>query len=131
MGESDVYVFNQVLDEYEGDWKKVFEVFQDRRKADADAIADLAVDNFYEMRDHVDDASFKEKRKLEMRLEQEFVDYYSKYGMVTFKEKLSYAEAKSKGRKQDQLLLEMCKAKEHEALSLEEINAKVNQLHLK
>jgi len=124
----DVYVFNQTLDEYEGDWNKVFESFQDRRKADADAIADLAVDNFYEMRDHVDDEAFKEKRKLEMKLEQEFEGYYSKYSMVTFKEELSYSEAKKKGRKQDQMLLEMCKDKAHESLSLKEINSKINQL---
>lgn len=124
----DVYVFNQVLDEHEGDWGKIFEVFQDRRKPDADAIADLAVDNFYEMRDHVDDPAFKEKRKLEMQLEQGFDSYYSKYSMVTFKEELSYAEAKKRGRKQDDLLLEICKSGKHENLSLEEVNQQVNQL---
>ena len=124
----DVYVFNEVLDEYGGNWQKVFEVFQERRKENADAIADLAVDNFYEMRDHVDDDAFKAKRKLEMKLEQEFEDYYSKYSMVTFMEELSYAEAKKKGRKQDELLLEMCKSSENESLSLEEINSKINQL---
>lgn len=124
----DVYVFNQVLDEYEGDWQKIFSVFQDRRKPNADAIADLAVDNFYEMRDHVDDAAFKEKRKLEMQLEQGFDDYYSKYSMVTFKEELSYSDAKLKGRKQDELLLSLCKKQEQKELSLEEINLRVNQL---
>ncbi len=125
----DVFVFDEVLNEYEGDWSKVFTAFQDRRKADADAIADLAVDNFYEMRDHVDDLAFKEKRKLEMNLEQEFENYYSKYSMVTFKEELSYFDAKKKGRKQDELLLELCKANRHKELSLQEINSKVNQLN--
>ena len=124
----DVFVFNQMLDEHEGDWEKVFKSFQDVRKQDADAIAELAVDNFYEMRDHVDDQSFKEKRKLEMKLEQEFENYYSKYSMVTFKEELSYFDAKQKGRMQDKLLLEMCKTSAHTDLSLEEINKKVNQL---
>lgn len=126
----DVYVFNQVLDEYEGDWDKVFYEFQERRKENTDAIADLAVDNFYEMRDHVDDEAFKEKRKLEMQLEQNFKNYYSKYGMVTFKESLSYNNAKELGRKQDQLLLDLCKKGLHKSMSLEEVNKAVNQLYL-
>ncbi len=125
----DVFVFNEVLDEFEGDWEKVFYEFQERRKENADAIADLAVDNFYEMRDHVDDEAFKEKRKLEMQLEQNFGDYYSKYGMVTFKESLSYHQAKSLGRKQDELLLDLCKKGQHKTMSLEEVNKAVNQLH--
>ena len=124
----DVFVFNEVLDEFEGDWEKIFYEFQERRKQNADAIADLAVDNFYEMRDHVDDAAFKEKRKIEMQLEQDFANYYSKYGMVTFKEDLSYSEAKKLGRKQDQLLLDLCRSGQHKRMSLAEINQKINQL---
>jgi len=124
----DVFVFNEVLDDHEGDWDKIFYEFQERRKSNADAIADLAVDNFYEMRDHVDDEAFKEKRKLEMQLEQTFSDYYSKYGMVTFKEALSYSKAKELGRKQDELLLELCRSGQHKKMSLEEVNQAVNQL---
>ena len=126
----DVFVFNEVLDEFEGDWNKVFYEFQERRKENADAIADLAVDNFYEMRDHVDDIAFKEKRKVEMQLEQNFENYYSKYGMVTFKEDLSYEEAKTLGRKQDQLLLELCRSGKHKNMSLAEVNQSINQLLL-
>ncbi len=124
----DVFVFNQVLDEYKDDWKTIFEVFEERRKKNSDAIADLAIDNFYEMRDHVDDQAFKDKRKLEMQLEQKFEQYYSKYSMVTFREDISYADAKNMGRKQDQLLLNICKSDKHEILSLDEINQQVNQL---
>jgi len=49
----DVYVFDNVLNQFEGDWSTVFSEFQKQRKIDTDAIADLAIDNYYEMRDHV------------------------------------------------------------------------------
>ena len=104
----DVRVFDEVMDKYGTDWDKVFSVFQDKRKANADAIADLAIDNFYEMRDHVDDVAFIRKRIIEMQLEEQFPDYYSKYSLVTFQPNLPYEEAMKRGRKQDKLLLEMC-----------------------
>lgn len=104
----DVRVFDETLEEYGADWEKVFAAFQDKRKENADAIADLAIDNFYEMRDHVDDVNFMRKRQIEKQLEQQFADYYSKYSLVTFQADLPYAEAMKRGRMQDELLLKMC-----------------------
>ena len=104
----DVTVFDQILNEHEGDWKKIFKTFEDTRSDDTNAIADLAVDNFYEMRDHVDNPDFKKKRSLEMELEQNYPEYYSKYSLVTFNENIPYAEAMRKGREQDALLLKIC-----------------------
>jgi kynurenine 3-monooxygenase len=104
----DVTVFDAILDTHEGDWKSVFETYQKGRKEDADAIADLAIDNYYEMRDHVANPLFKEKRKIEMDLEKTFpTEYFSKYSMVTFNENIPYAEAMKKGRAQDKALLNM------------------------
>ncbi len=104
----DVFVFDAVLDEFEGDWEKVFSEFQQRRKIDTDAIADLAIDNYYEMRDHVANPLFKEKRILEMDLEKYFpTEYFSKYSLVTFNEHIGYHEAMSRGRAQDKALLKM------------------------
>lgn len=104
----DVVVFNEVLDQHEGDWEKVFKVYEKARKKDTDAIADLAIDNYYEMRDHVANPIFKEKRKLEMDLEKNFPeDYFSKYSMVTFNEDIPYSKAMEIGRAQDKALLNM------------------------
>lgn len=103
----DVRVFAELLEKHGPQWEHVFHAFQEARKENADAIADLAIDNFYEMRDHVDDEAFMRKRKVEMQLEQQFPDYYSKYSLVTFQPQLSYLEAKQRGRKQDELLLEL------------------------
>lgn len=104
----DVTVFDTILDKHEGNWEVVFKEYQLVRKEDTDAIADLAIDNYYEMRDHVANPLFKQKRMLEMSLEENFPkEYFSKYSMVTFNENISYSEAMKKGRAQDKALLNM------------------------
>ncbi|PTX63511.1 kynurenine 3-monooxygenase [Kordia periserrulae] len=104
----DVVVLNEVLDTHEGDWEAVFKAYEKTRKKDTDAIADLAIDNYYEMRDHVANPIFKEKRKLEMDLEKNFPEqYFSKYSMVTFNEDIPYSKAMQIGRAQDKALLNM------------------------
>jgi len=124
----DVTVFDEILDQYEGDWKKVLYEFQEARVENANAIADLAIDNFIEMQDRVDDEDFMKKRKLEMQLEQKFPDYYSKYSLVTFKPDLPYAQAMKLGRAQDDLLLKICINEDLEKLSLEEIHEELKKL---
>lgn len=104
----DVRVFDDLMEHFTGDWEALFQQFQDLRVENANAIADLALDNFYEMRDQVDDPVFVKKRTLERELEETYPDYYSKYSLVTFKPELPYAEAMALGRKQDALLMELC-----------------------
>ena len=104
----DVVEFDAFLDQHQGDWEATFKAFETHRKVDTDAIADLAIDNFHEMKDHVANPIFQEKRKIEMALETEFPDiYYSKYSLVTFKETIGYNEAMTLGRAQDKAILSM------------------------
>ena len=105
----DVVEFDQVLDTHEdADWETIFTTYEKTRKKDTDAIADLAIDNFHEMKDHVGQAIFQEKRKIEMALEKEFPeDYSSKYSLVTFNENIGYREAMLRGRAQDKAILNM------------------------
>ncbi|MBA6156474.1 FAD-dependent monooxygenase [Tenacibaculum sp. S7007] len=104
----DVTVLDEILNQNLGSWDATFKGYQKVRKKDADAIGDLAVENYYEMRDHVANPLFKEKRKLEMELEKNFPnEYFSKYSMVTFNENIGYHEAMTKGRAQDKALLNM------------------------
>ena len=104
----DVYVLDRVLHQFEGDWSRVFSEFEKQRKTDTDAIADLAIDNYFEMRDHVANPLFKEKRIVEMNLEKFFpTQYFSKYSLVTFNEDIGYHDAMTKGRAQDKVLLKM------------------------
>jgi kynurenine 3-monooxygenase len=104
----DVFVLDEILNQNMNDWNAVFKTYQKTRKQDTDAIADLAIDNFYEMRDHVANPLFKEKRKIEMDLEKHFpTQYSSKYSLVTFNEHIGYQEAMKKGRAQDKALLNL------------------------
>jgi kynurenine 3-monooxygenase len=104
----DVRVLDQLIDKHGTHWETVYTEYGRLRKPNTDAIADMAEENFYEMRDAVADPVFVRKRELETRLEQEFPDYFSKYSMVTFREDLPYAVAKDKGNVQDRLLMDIC-----------------------
>lgn len=106
----DCRIFNDLIDEFGTDWFRLFERYSELRKVNTDAIADMAVENFYEMRDAVADPVFVRKRELETKLEQENPDYFSKYSMVTFREDLPYAEAMRRGNAQDRLLMEICQS---------------------
>lgn len=113
----DVVVFDEILEKYvpsqpsqrEGvNWEMIFKEYEALRKKDTDAIADLAVDNFHEMKEHTAMEIFQKKRKLETAFEAEFPEeYYSKYSLVTFKESITYSEAMKRGRAQDKAILNL------------------------
>ena len=128
----DVTVFDSIIDEFEGDWEEIFKTYQERRKKNTDAIADLAIDNYYEMRDHVANPLFKQKRKIEMDLEKSFPsEYYSKYAMVTFNPEIGYEQAMKKGRAQDKALLNLIADNEvstSENMSKEELQIILNKV---
>jgi kynurenine 3-monooxygenase len=124
----DVNVLDETLTECNEDFEKAFELFQEKRAHNTNAIADLAVDNFYEMQDKVDDEAFIRKRKIEMQLEQSYPDYYSKYSLVTFQEDLPYEEAMIRGRKQDELLLKICSASDWESIPIATIYEQLKAL---
>ena len=114
----DVYVLDSVLNQFEGNWSIVFSEFQKQRKIDTDAIADLAIDNYFEMRDHVANPLFKEKRIVEMNLEIFFPkQYFSKYSLVTFNEHIGYHQAMTRGRAQDKVLLKMMENSSYSSIS--------------
>ena len=109
----DVRILDQLIEKHGTDWETVYEKYGGLRKVNTDAIADMAEENFYEMRDAVSDAVFLRKRELETRLEQAFPDYFSKYSMVTFRDDLPYSVAKEKGNAQDRFLMEICEGNEN------------------
>ncbi|HEX8267865.1 MAG TPA: NAD(P)/FAD-dependent oxidoreductase [Pyrinomonadaceae bacterium] len=104
----DCRVLDSLIEKHGAEWETVFDEFTKERKPNTDAIAEMAEENFYEMRDAVADPVFVRKRELETKLEQTFPDYFSKYSMVTFREDLPYTIAKQKGNAQDKLLMEIC-----------------------
>jgi len=104
----DCTILMEYLDRYGADWPKVFAEFQQTRKANTDAIAELALENFVEMRDRVADPRFLFQKKVELALEGKYPDtFVPKYAMVTF-HGLPYSVALARGRIQDRILAELC-----------------------
>ncbi|MFK7900030.1 MAG: FAD-dependent oxidoreductase [Cyclobacteriaceae bacterium] len=97
----DCLVMNELLDNCGDNWKEAMQAFSETRKKDGDAIAELALANFIEMRDKVIDPLFLKKKALIHELsEKEPEKWQPLYEMVTFSD-LSYSEALQKGRDQD------------------------------
>jgi kynurenine 3-monooxygenase len=104
----DCTVFLELLDRHGPDWAKLFAEFERARKINTDAIADLALENFVEMRDRVADPRFLFKKKVELALENKYPRLFvPKYAMVTF-HRVPYSVALSRGQIQDRLLAELC-----------------------
>lgn len=104
-GFEDCRILNALLDAHHDNWDAVLREFQNERKPDADAIAQLALDNFIEMRDHVADAQFLLRKKIEAKLHALFPDQWIPlYTMVTFRDDIRYSEAKTTGEKQRQIM---------------------------
>ncbi len=96
-----------LLDRYGADWKHVFADFENERKINTDAIADLAVENFVEMRDRVADPRFLFRKKVELALEAQFPRMFvPKYAMVTF-HRIPYSIALQRGIVQERILSEL------------------------
>lgn len=129
----DVAVFDEILEKYTSEeninWNNLFKEYEALRKKDTDAIADLAVDNFHEMKEHTAMEIFQRKRKLETAFEAEFPeDYYSKYSLVTFRASITYSEALKRGRAQDKAILNLLDdGKLTEEMSLKEKLELVNK----
>lgn len=104
-GFEDCRVLNRLLDQHDDDWGKVLPEFQNLRKPDTDAIAQLALDNFIEMRDLVANEDFILRKKIEAKLHELYPDkWIPLYSMVTFHDEMRYSEALRIGQKQRQIM---------------------------
>lgn len=100
----------ELIDRHGAGWGRVFSEFEEARKVNTDAIADLAVENFVEMRDRVADPRFLLRKKVELALEARYPQIFvPKYAMVTF-HRIPYATALRRGQVQDRVLTELCES---------------------
>ena len=101
----------------ECDLAPAFAEFYRRRKDNADAIAAMAVENYYEMRDHVARADYQWAKQIEAALARRFPQrFLSRYAQVSFT-RLPYAEARHRGAIQSEIIQQLAQAS-----SLEEID---------
>ena len=86
-------------------WSNVFKKFEELRKPDGDAIAELAVENYIEMRDKVADPKFLLQKKIEARFSEKYPEKWTPlYAMVTYRSDMRYSEALSKGKTQEEIM---------------------------
>lgn len=100
----DCDILDDCIDRHGNNWETIFDEYQELRKTNADAIADLALQNFIEMRDWVGDPKFLKKKEVEHALEELYPDTFkSQYGLVTFSTE-PYRKALNQGSINDKLL---------------------------
>lgn len=114
----DCLVLEEYIDKYGTDWEKVYSEYSVLRKPSTDAIADLAHENYLEMRSSTANPVYAIKRKLEAELELKYPDFNSKYSMVAFVPSIPYHIAKARGEWQDNILMEICS----KITSIDEVN---------
>jgi kynurenine 3-monooxygenase len=100
----DCVVLDECLAQFPKDRQRAFAEYFQRRKVNADALADLALENFIEMRDKTASRTFRAKKKLDHLLEGMLPGLYLPlYTMVTFT-RIPYAEAARRARLQDRIV---------------------------
>ncbi len=107
-GFEDCRILDDLLHKYGDDWERILEEYQYLRKPDADAIADLAVNNFIEMRERTADPRFLLQKKIEARLHEKYPDLWiPAYSQVTFSPHIRYSEALKRGQMQEAIMQEV------------------------
>ena len=128
-GFEDCHVFDQLLEKHGVINQALLDEYQALRIPDGNAIADLALYNFIEMRDKVADEKFILQKQIEKRLFQAYPDkWVPLYSMVTFSD-YRYSEAWAQGQKQQAIMDEVLNRPgiedTWEELNLEEVINKV------
>ncbi len=114
-GFEDCTILDSMIADTDNDWASIFEAFNSTRVKDGNAIADLALRNFVEMRDHVADPKFLLRKKIAASLQEKFPErFMDVYSMVTFSH-LPYSEGWKELAKQDLLFAEILALPDAEA----------------
>jgi len=104
-GFEDCSVLNELIGKHNENWSAILQEYQHLRKPDADAIADLALNNFIEMRDKIADPQFLLQKKIEAKLHQKYPErWIPAYAQVTFSPHIRYSEALQRGAKQEMIM---------------------------
>ena len=103
----DCVVLEQIIRHSDGDWEKIFEQYEAEQRPNANAIADMALENYVEMRDTVLDPKYLLRKELAFELERRIPDHFiPRYSMVMFHAEIPYGVVKQRGEVQYRLLEE-------------------------
>ncbi len=104
-GFEDCSVLNSLIDKHNENWEIILGEYQTLRKQDGDAICDLALNNFVEMRDKVADPQFLLQKKIEAVFSKKYPNkWIPLYSQVTFSPQIRYSEALISGQKQEAIM---------------------------
>lgn len=107
----DCVLLAKILQQRGPDWPNVFALYEAEQLANANAIADMALDNYIEMRDTVRDPKFALRKALAFELERRLPNYFiPRYSMVMFHADIPYLIAQKRGEVQHALLEEFTEA---------------------
>jgi kynurenine 3-monooxygenase len=113
-GFEDCTIFDQLLEKHGDDWQSLFSEFQIIRKPNTDAIAELAVMNFIEMRDKVGSQKFLLQKKIEARIHDKHpAKWLPLYSQVTFSD-IPYSDALANGKRQEDVMKKVMAIKDIE-----------------
>lgn len=108
-GFEDISALNQLLEEFPDDWSAIFEKYQEIRKPNADAIAELSYRNFIEMSTKTADKEFLLQKKIEAWFTKKHPNkWLPLYDRVTFSLN-PYADALAIGDYQKKVMEEVMK----------------------
>ena len=104
-GFEDCRVLNELIDKHHDNWNLILDEYQTLRKPDADAIAELALNNFIEMRDKVGDPKFLLQKKIEAAFSKKYPHKWTPaYTQVTFSPQIRYSDALKNSIKQEAIM---------------------------
>lgn len=104
----DCVVLDELIARGEPVWGDLFAEYEALQLANANAIADMALENYVEMRDTVLDPKFALRKELSFELERRMPNrFIPQYSMVMFHDEIPYAVAQERGRIQEELLQEL------------------------
>ena len=97
----DCRVLDQCLARHAPDWQAAFRHYEIERKEHVDALTEMCIDNFLEMRDKVGSRLFRVRKKIQLLLHKCFPRWYLPlYTLITFTT-IPYAAARKRARIQD------------------------------
>lgn len=106
-GFEDCVAMDKALDQFNDDWSLAIPAFVENRMNNSNAIADMALENYVEMRSTVNDPKFHLKKAIAFELEKRLPEYFiPRYSMVMF-HLIPYAQAFARGKIQFKILNEL------------------------
>ena len=104
-GFEDCAELNRLIQIHDHHWDAIFPAYENARKPNGDAIAELSKRNFVEMSDLTGNASFQLRKKIEAKFQEMFPDLWTPlYSLVAFSPDVQYSEALRLGDEQEEIM---------------------------